>query len=231
MAQARQARRAYVENETLQEEGEQDQQHLLASSAVSDVGETSLNLSHLALRLIAELSACVQQVSSDLAQAQAADDLEAAHQRWAQQVRALATLAEGSPPGQDASLLPSEMPLSALPPYPRRNATTLPITADTRLPVASPHEQAPERLPINPPLPATYRWVPLTAREREVLKLTQRGYPPRRIASRLIIEVETVYTHLRNIRRKQREWERAHQERQIQQAQQAILAPAARGAR
>jgi DNA-binding CsgD family transcriptional regulator len=69
-------------------------------------------------------------------------------------------------------------------------------------------------MPINPPLPASYRWVPLTAREREVLKLTQKGYPPRRIAPCLVVEVETVYTHLRNIRRKQRAWERERQTKQ-----------------
>ena len=220
MAQAKQARQVHTEDEAQQEEGEQ-----YLASDIFQSSDESPDLSHLALRLIAELSACVQQVSSDLAQAQAADDLEAAHQRWAQQVRALATLAEGSPPGQDASLLPSEMPLSALPPYPRRNATTLPITADTRVPVDSSDDPAAQAMgttmPINPPLPASYRWVPLTVREREVLRLWQRGYSPRRIAMRLVIEVATVYTHTRNIRRKQRAWEQAQQGEQAKQAKQA----------
>ena len=229
-------RRARAEDETSQKVSEQQ---FLPSGAPQE-GETFPDLSHLALRLIAELGACVQMVSGDLAQASTqvgdAADLEAARQRWARQLRALADMVELAE-GEYAAAPPSELPLSALPPYPRRNRATQPITVATRIPVASPNEPAEQTsetmppMPINPPLPATYRWVPLTAREREVLKLTQRGYPPRRIASRLIIEVETVYTHLRNIRRKQREWERAHQERQIQQAQQAILAPAARGAR
>ena len=73
-------------------------------------------------------------------------------------------------------------------------------------------------MPINLPLPATYRWVPLTVREREVLRLWQRGYSPRRIALRLVISVETVYTHTRNIRRKQRAWEQEWRERLAQQA-------------
>jgi DNA-binding CsgD family transcriptional regulator len=178
------------------------------------------DLNTLGLWLITELSACVQRVSSDLAQAQAADDLEPAQQRWAQQLRALAETAEGASTRQCASLLPSETPLHELPPYPRRNASTQPITGATRIPVASvaspdaAAEQTPQEMPINPPLAASFRWIPLTAREREVLKLTQRGYPPRRIAPRLVVEVETVYTHLRNIRRKQRAWEQAHQARQ-----------------
>ena len=75
-------------------------------------------------------------------------------------------------------------------------------------------------MPINLPLPATYRWVPLTVREREVLRLWQRGYSPRRIALRLVISVETVYTHTRNIRRKQRAWEHAHLAQQATSAQQ-----------
>jgi DNA-binding CsgD family transcriptional regulator len=44
----------------------------------------------------------------------------------------------------------------------------------------------------------------LTAREREIMALTRKGYPPRKIAQRLQVSVETVYTHLRNARRKQR---------------------------
>lgn len=210
--------------EQVNADGPREEQRLLASDSVSYADEAPSNLFHLALRLIAELSACVQRVSSDLAQAQAGerDELESAHHRWAQQLRALAAVAEGNLEGAHATSLPSETPLSALPPYPRHNATTQPITLTTRVPVAS-SDAAPEpssqEMPINPPLPASFRWVPLTAREREVLKLTQKGYPPRRIATRLIIEVETVYTHLRNIRRKQREWERAHQAQGAQQAQ------------
>ncbi len=44
----------------------------------------------------------------------------------------------------------------------------------------------------------------LTARAREIMALTRKGYPPRTIAKRLQLSVETVYTHLRNARRKQR---------------------------
>ncbi len=44
----------------------------------------------------------------------------------------------------------------------------------------------------------------LTVREREIMALTRKGYPPRKIAQRLQLSVETVYTHLRNARRKQR---------------------------
>lgn len=44
----------------------------------------------------------------------------------------------------------------------------------------------------------------LTAREREIMELTRKGYPPRRIAKHLQLSVKTVYTHLRNIRQKQR---------------------------
>lgn len=209
--------------EQVNADGPREEQRLLASDSVSYADEAPSNLFHLALRLIAELSACVQRVSSDLAQAQAGerDELESAHHRWAQQLRALAEMAEGAPARQQAILLPSETPLSTLPPYPRRNATTQPITVATRIPVASadmPDDQEPETMPINPPLASTYRWVPLTAREREVLKWTQRGYPPRRIAPRLVVSVETVYTHLRNIRRKQREWEQARLEQQAKQA-------------
>ena len=221
VAWERQARQEHTEDETSQE-GEQGKQSLLTNSDVPDTGETYADLHTLGLLLIAELSACVQRVSSDLAQAHDAldaGDLELARQRWAQQLRALADLAEmaeGVPARQQATLLPSETPLSALPPYPRRNATTQPITVDARIPVASAaspdatSEPSSQEMPINPPLASTYRWVPLTAREREVLKWTQRGYPPRRIAPRLVVSVETVYTHLRNIRRKQRAWEQEH---------------------
>ena len=227
-------RRARAEDETSQKVSEQQ---FLPSGAPQE-GETFPDLSHLALRLIAELGACVQMVSGDLAQASTqvgdAADLEAARQRWARQLRALADMVELAE-GEYAAAPPSDLPLSALPPYPRRNRATRPFLTAAQAQHAEQAQQAQEAagtMPIAPPLPlVAYRWMPLTRREREVLKLTQRGYPPRRIASRLIIEVETVYTHLRNIRRKQREWERAHQERQIQQAQQAILAPAARGAR
>lgn len=44
----------------------------------------------------------------------------------------------------------------------------------------------------------------LTAQEREIMALTRKGLPPRKIAQRLHLSVETVYTHLRNARRKQR---------------------------
>lgn len=204
-------------NETPQRAGKQGEQRLLTNSAVPDVGETPPGPHALGLRLITELSVCVQQVSSDLAQAHDADDLALVRQRWAQQLRTLAALVEG----QYVSLPPSELPLSALPPYPRRNASTQSITVATRIPVASSDDQvlpSAQEMPINPPLPASYRWVPLTAREREVLKWTQRGYPPRRIAPRLVVSVETVYTHMRNIRRKQREWEQARLEQQAKQA-------------
>ena len=218
MAQAKQARQVHTEDEAQQEEGEQ-----YLASDIFQSSDESPDLSHLALRLIAALSACVQRVSSDLAQARDAGDLEEARQQWAQQLRALADLAAGAPTGQQTALLPSETPLHELPPYPRRAGTTQPITATTRVPVAStddPADQAPETMPINPPLAPSYRWVPLPAREREVLKLTQKGYPPRRIAPRLVIEVETVYTHLRNSRRKQRAWEQAHLAQQARQPQQ-----------
>lgn len=211
----RRARQAHTEDAALQEEGVHGEQHPLTNNTVPDVGEMFADLNTLGLALIAELCACMQRVSSDLAQLHDVFDagaLEMARQQWAQHVRAVADLTEG----HAATLLPSETPLHELPPYPRRNATTQPITLTTRVPVAS-SDAAPEfssqEMPINPPLASTYRWVPLTAREREVLKLTQKGYPPRRIATRLIIEVETVYTHLRNIRRKQRAWEREPQTR------------------
>ena len=224
---ARRMRQTPIEEETPQREGEQDDQHVLDNDTVS-TSDAPPDLPHLGLRLIADLSACVQRVSSDLAQAQDAPDagdLELARQRWAQQLHALADLAAGNPAGQRASLLPSETPLHALPPYPRRAGTTQPITTSTRVPVDSSDDPAAQAMgttmPINPPLPASYRWVPLTVREREVLRLWQRGYSPRRIALRLVISVETVYTHTRNIRRKQRAWEQAQQGEQAKQAKQA----------
>jgi DNA-binding CsgD family transcriptional regulator len=48
------------------------------------------------------------------------------------------------------------------------------------------------------------RSLKLTTCEREIVVLTQKGYPPRKIARRLQLSVQTVYTHLRNARRKQR---------------------------
>ena len=214
--QAGQAGQAHTEDEASPEE--QDDQHIPGSDAVS-TSETSPDLSYLALTLIAELSACVQRVSSDLAQAGGSRDLELARQRWAQRLRALADMVELAE-GEYAAAPPSDLPLSALPPYPRRNRATRPFLTAAQAQHAEQAQQAQEAagtMPIAPPLPlVAYRWMPLTRREREVLKLTQRGYPPRRIASRLIVSVETVYTHLRNIRRKQREWEQEHQTRSAQ---------------
>ena len=215
MVQARRTRQTRIEDTMSQNVSEQP---CLASDAPQS-GEAPPDLHVLGLRLIAELGTYTQMIASDLALAHAASDtsdLEVARQSWVRHLRALVDMTEGAPKGTHATLLPSETPLHALPPYPRRAGTTQPITVSTRIPVASvvsadaAAEEAPSAMPINLPLPATYRWVPLTVREREVLRLWQRGYSPRRIALRLVISVETVYTHTRNIRRKQRAWEQAH---------------------
>src|SRR6185437_10536288 len=106
MRQERHLELAHAEDEASQEWSEQQR----LASDVSQSGEAPSDLLVLGLRLIVELSDCVQRVSRDLTEAHTANDLKAARQRWAQHLRALAALVEG----ERANPLPSEMPLSAL---------------------------------------------------------------------------------------------------------------------
>jgi DNA-binding CsgD family transcriptional regulator len=74
--------------------------------------------------------------------------------------------------------------------------TTRPTAPAPRRTGASP------RIPLDSP--RVSELTALTAREQEILALADRGIPPRKIAKRLQLSVQTVYTHLRNARRKQR---------------------------
>ncbi len=183
------------------------EQHLLANGALSQISKASQasqvspDLFHLALRLIAELGACIQMIASDLLhaheEAHEAQDLDLAAHRWAQHLRAVIALVEelgnGSARERERSVgIPTLRPLVA----PYATATTQTEPGSSRL--ARPMRRA-------RPTSALASPVRLTPREREVLRLAERGYPPRIIAKRLYLSVETVYTHRRNIRRKQQQ--------------------------
>jgi DNA-binding CsgD family transcriptional regulator len=133
---------------------------------ITDNLNTTDNIAHLALMLMAELGACLQMISSDIARA---TDLSDASTRWLQRLTALMALIE-----------------RAGGTYP--NGKTEPH-AEHHLPELT-HSGA--RLPK------------LTAREAQIMALTRKGFRPRTIARRLQLSVETVYTHLRNARRKER---------------------------
>jgi DNA-binding CsgD family transcriptional regulator len=147
-----------------------DQRYLIDGDHIPfHAGETSGNVAHLALALMAELGACMQMITSDIAQA---TDLDVASKRWLQRLMALVALIE------------------------QVNEThNTPITGQGRS-----HREKRSALPKS----SVSQSSTFTTREREIMGLTRKGYPPRRIAKHLQLSVTTVYTHLRNIRRKRR---------------------------
>lgn len=131
--------------------------------------------------LMVELSVCFQMILTDVAQT---SDLEEVGRRWVERLRSLATFIESSlsvyetKDGQDQS----------------RDALSS-VTASADLPgiVSKTHSRIESKSSSG-----------LTLREFEILNLSEKGFPPRKIAARLQLSVQTVYTHLRNIRSKQR---------------------------
>lgn len=163
-------------------------------------------LAQLALMLIVELGACLQMITGDIARA---TDLDEASTRWLARLIALVALIEQAA-GKHA--LQSEIPDRAS----QTPATNLPPTTSsahmrTRPQAQRQHTPGPghnnhsrNRVTSTSPARSYPRSLRLTEREREIVVFTQKGYTPRKIARRLQISVETVYTHLRNARRKQR---------------------------
>jgi DNA-binding CsgD family transcriptional regulator len=215
------------------------------------------------LILLAELSACVHLITSDIAHTR---NLEAARAGWIERLRAIIAMIEGASTrperqrrmarrGDELQAAPVVLPISdavgdtvditiddagdedrdaatfpqtgAPPKHSGRStvstaSTMLAVPERPRLPGRSTRsvlseptglrEQS-DRAPasiiaiqakIVPAQATPLRALRLTAREREIMKLARRGVPPRAIARRLQLSVQTVYTHLRNIRRKQR---------------------------
>ena len=132
-------------------------------------GETVGNISHLALALMAELGACMQMITSDIAHAA---DLDVASKRWLQRLMALVALIEQVNETHNTLIIGQDRSHSE-----KRSALPKPSVSQSSI---------------------------FTTREREIMGLTRKGYPPRRIAKHLQLSVTTVYTHLRNIRRKRR---------------------------
>lgn len=162
--------------------------------------DPSFGVARLALVLMTELGACLQLISRDIARA---TNLDEASARWSERLMALAEMIERATgrytahKGRHNRALPHSASASATNsvPQPRQE---LPIPHPTQHPTQHSHPKS-SALTYLQPQP-----LKLTAREREVVALTRRGYPPRRIAKHLQLSVETVYTHLRNARRKQR---------------------------
>jgi DNA-binding NarL/FixJ family response regulator len=136
--------------------------------------------------IMVELSACFQMLLTDVAQA---SDLKVAGRRCVERLRDLAAYIESTlsiaenadNQNQSSDLLSSSM----------ANNTHLPAnTPHTHLHTHSRSEHTSSSA--------------LTMRENEILRLNEKGLPPRKIAARLQLSVKTVYTHLRNIRSKQR---------------------------
>jgi DNA-binding CsgD family transcriptional regulator len=136
----------------------------------------------LALALITELSACLHMITRDIARPK---DLEMASLRWGERLAALMQAIEQVVRREGAER-PRQKYATSLPSIP--NASSLQQAFDGELTKLAGH---PGRHPR------------LTPREREVMELARRGYPPSKIARRLHLSVQTVYTHLRNVRRKQ----------------------------
>lgn len=150
----------------------------------------------LALSLMGELSACLQMITNDIA---CATNLEEASARWLQRVMDLKVMIESASESQSTPQRRSRYQGQITVPSSSSIANTVDLSAQSQL------ELSPWRSDRNaPPKHSSHHLLKLTPREREILELTEKAYPPRKIARSLQITVDTVYTHLRNARRKQR---------------------------
>src|SRR5215469_11890509 len=152
----------------------QEMRYLMSSSPLD---ETHIDTATPISTLMVELSACLQMILMDIAQT---SQLEESGKRWAERLRSLATFIEftlGIYTGADEQSQPGEVLTSGA-----RHAD-IPSSASHTHSNSAPQSSA-----------------ALTLREFEIMSLSKKGLPPRKIAARLHLSVQTVYTHLRNIR-------------------------------
>ncbi len=160
----------------------------------------------LALLLITQLGACLQMIANDMMRP---TNLEEARVRWMKRLEILiALITHASRPHESIDEQPHAShqsrqtrltvsatdPMLSGPSLASMESTLPPATLTASLPRKSTHLLTPDR----------HTATRLTTREREILALANKGYPPRKIAARCQLSVQTVYTHLRNARRKQR---------------------------
>lgn len=176
--------------------------------------EAPHDIARLALLLMGELSAFSQMIISDITRA---TDLDVARTRWLQRLVALPTVIEramggnarssrgGSDGGGDLGMAAatathtSTSTLNAVAAIPSDRSGTVadsePFDLEVVVGRRSRHvSEAHVHL----------HHTRLTAREYQILNMANNGHMPRKIAKSLHLSVKTVYTHLRNARRKQR---------------------------
>jgi DNA-binding CsgD family transcriptional regulator len=176
--------------------------------------ETPHDIARLALLLMGELSAFSQMIISDIIRA---TDLDVASTRWLQRLTALPSVIEramggnvrSSRGGSDGSgrremaaataTLTRTDTFNAVAAIPSDRSGTAadgePFDLEVVVGHGSRHvsEAHMHHFPTR-----------LTAREYQILNMANNGHMPRKIAKSLHLSVKTVYTHLRNARRKQR---------------------------
>jgi DNA-binding CsgD family transcriptional regulator len=179
-----------------------EKESLSQRSRDAQTGELPRDFARWVKAFIVEMSACLQMVTADF---YAGTDLEEASARWVQRLLALVAFIEraaGRGHESQASRVWGRYHVTV--------ADTLP--ADTQQPLDVPDSPGTEASPSPRSRKRSVshsgaRHLLLTLRESEVLRLAEAvGHPPRKIAAKLQIEVGTVYAHLRNARRKRRDW-------------------------
>lgn len=186
-------------------------------SARDVVQEAPYDMTRIALIFINELSACLQLIISDIARAR---DLEEASARWVQHLIALAAMIERATEDHAARSSRSgrgnDVSHGIAVAYAPDALEALDAKPDTCPDMLSnmdrPELGASVSLYYGSPfVSGTYQYRPpdfvtprLTAREHQILALANKGHAAKTIAKRLHLSVQTVRTHLRNARRKQR---------------------------
>lgn len=192
---------------------ENEGQALAARSAGSRIGKAPLEIAQLAFIFMAELSACLQMITSDIAHSR---DLDEASAHWMQRLMALAAMIERAfgPRGSEQRDAGKVVRLAASADTLDTHATSVDDATNlesnsifrlSQTEISPSHGAGHDtRSTVNGQSYRRLLQLRLTAREREIVELTNKGYPPRKIARRLQLSVRTVYTHLRNVRQKQR---------------------------
>lgn len=174
--------------------------------------EAPHDIARLALLLMGELNAFSQMIISDIARA---TDLDVARTRWLQRLIALPTVIEHATGGNDRSSRGGSDCRGSR----AMAAATATHTGILNAVAATPSDRsgtAADGEPFNLEVVVERRsrqvseahvhYCPtrLTAREYQIMNMANNGRMPRKIAKSLHLSVKTVYTHLRNARRKQR---------------------------